>query len=422
MALVAHALLSYRRIVCPRHPLHCHLPRFLHNAPEASCASSSRSRVFGIIAHINSGKTTTSEAMLYHAGSLRRMGNVDAGDTSMDYLPQERQRGITISAASTCLPWRDHRFFIVDSPGHLDFTYEVETCLRAIDSVLVLLDAVAAVQPQTETVWRQADANHLPRVVFVNKMDRDAADFDRVVRDLQQSFNAAPAVLHVPIFNQRVFTGSYDLLQTFPTHHTDQVQPITSVPDTHHEHIRKAADHLLETIADVDDQIMSLYLDGQPITRQQMQAALRGACISNRIVPVLCGSSLNRIGVQQLMDAVVDYLPAPTERSPVSARSADKHNSLNLSISSDAPFVAYAFKVTYDRHRGRLVHLRAVTGSLKDGKKPLLNTTQGKPEMPTKLLRIIADKFVEIDSVDIGDIFAAVSSHSTFPAHCTPSY
>ncbi|CAN8066558.1 unnamed protein product [Agarophyton chilense] len=344
--------------------------------------------------------------MLYHAGALRRMGNVDTGDTSMDYLPQERQRGITISAASTFLPWKEHRFFIVDSPGHLDFTYEVETCLRAIDAVLVLLDAVAAVQPQTETVWRQADANCLPRVVFVNKMDRDAADLNTVVQNLQQCFNTRPAVLHVPIFKHGVFSESYDLLQTFPTHQTDQVQEIQAI-SAYHADIRKAADHLVETVADVDDQIMSLYLDGQPITRHQMQAAIRSACISNKLVPVLCGSSLNRIGVRKLMNAVVEYLPAPNQRAPVEAHSVDGKRSVRLSISDDAPFVAYAFKVTYDKHRGRLVHLRAFTGSLPQGKKPMLNTTKGQAEMPTKLFRVIADRFVEIDSIDIGDIFAA---------------
>ncbi|KAI0559207.1 Translation elongation factor EF-G2 [Gracilaria domingensis] len=314
----------------------------------------------------------------------------------MDYLPQERQRGITISAASSCLPWRGHRFFIVDSPGHLDFTYEVETCLRAIDSVLVLLDAVAAVQPQTETVWRQADANNLPRVVFVNKMDRDAADLHRVVRNLKQSFHTSPAILHYPIFAHGVFTGSFNLLHTFPDQVTDELQPIPSVPDAYHAQVRRAADELLETVADVDDQIMSLYLDSQPITRQQMRTALRNACISNRLVPVLCGSSLKRIGVEQLMDAVVDYLPAPTERMSVHAQSVD----------SQQP-------VTYDRHRGRLVHLRAFAGSLPDGKKLLLNTTQGRTDMPTKLLRVIADKFVEIDSVQTGDIFAATGLQNT---------
>lgn len=395
------------------------LPRTLLSLKRHCATSAIRSkRVLGAIAHINSGKTTTSEAMLYAAGALRRMGNVDAGDTAMDYLPAERERGITINAAAICFDWRKHQIFLVDSPGHLDFTYEVERALKVMDGVIVLLDAVAGVQPQTETVWRQADANRLPRIVFVNKMDRDGADFEKTVESVRRYFAAKPVVLQVPVFDEstRSFCGVYELLDIFEGSWGDACMssneggaiPFKSLSSQQREYVDKAVETFLETIAEVNDEVMSLWIDEKPIPRHLAVAAVRDACISGKLVPVMCGSSLKGIGVELLMDSVIKYLPSPLERSPVQATTSEGRE-INVLASHVAPFLAYAFKVTHDKHRGRMVHLRAFSGGLNQLRVTFLNTTRKKKEVPTKLLRVLADRYVEIEGISAGDIFAAVS-------------
>lgn len=360
--------------------------------------------------------------MLYTAGALRRMGNVDVGDTTLDFLPDERERGITINAAAVSFNWKDHQIFLVDSPGHLDFTFEVERALKVMDSVIVLLDAVSGVQPQTETVWRQADSNALPRVVFVNKMDRDGADFEKSVSSISQCFASTPCVIQYPIFHQRSnkFCGVFDLLTLFdhvPGQNglifknpsgDDVVASLTDLSPEQQVSIQKAANTLVETVADVNDQVMSLWLDESPIRREVMTSAVRQACIHGKLVPVLSGSSLRGIGVESLLDSVVNYLPSPAERSPVKARSKDG-DEVVVPMSEKSPFLAYAFKVSHDKHRGRLVHFRAFCGDLKHFRGPFLNTTKGKKETPTKILRVLADKYEEIQVISPGDIFAAVS-------------
>lgn len=401
---------------------------FFRKFPLQSCRYSTNSvglpkRVLGAIAHINSGKTTTSEAMLYAAGALRRMGNVDTGDTALDYLPDERERGITINTAAICFNWQNHQIFLVDSPGHLDFTYEVERALKVMDGVIVLMDAVAGVQPQTETVWRQADANSLPRVVFVNKMDRDGADFPATVRSLTSYFSATPAVVQLPIFREQsnAFCGVYDLMDRFASDDPPQGKPQFQLqgsvryedltPLQQHQ-VAKAVDILVETLADVNDNIMKLWMESEQIPRSLMLSALRDACISGALIPVICGSSLKGIGVEPLLDSVIKYLPSPLERSPVAAKSPDGQE-VSVPASKASSFLAYAFKITHDKHRGRLVHLRSFSGCLDQARTPFLNTTKGKKEMPTRLLRVLADKYVEIDRIDTGDIFAAVGMKYT---------
>lgn len=378
--------------------------------------------MLGAIAHINSGKTTTSEAMLYAAGALRRMGNVDVGDTALDFLPAERERGITINAAAICFDWRNHEIFLVDSPGHLDFTYEVERALKVMDGVIVLLDAVSGVQPQTETVWRQADSNGLARVVFVNKMDREGADFQKTVASIKQYFTSSPIVVQVPIFDEksRKFCGVYDLLERFgdPSGKggllakdplgDDVTDSFDNLSAEQQAHVQNSVETLVETVAGVNDDVMALWLDGIAIPQNVMLSALRQACIEGTLVPVLCGSSLRGIGVEPLMDSVIKYLPSPLERSPVKALSKDGRE-VTVPASGRSPFLAYAFKVTHDKHRGRMVHLRAFSGALEEFRRPFLNTTKAKKELPTKLLRVLADKYVEIDGIATGDIFAAVS-------------
>lgn len=386
-----------------------------------------KKRVLGAIAHINSGKTTTSEAMLYTAGALRRMGNVDVGDTALDYLPAERERGITINAAAISFKWKDHEIFLVDSPGHLDFTFEVERALKVMDGVIVLLDAVSGVQPQTETVWRQADSNALPRVVYVNKMDRDGANFEKTVSSITRYFKSTPCVIQYPVFHHpsKIFLGVFDLLTLFKDSSTqngffykdpagvDVSGSLNDLAEEQQSAIRKAADALVEAVSDVDEHVMSLWLEDKPISRCVLEAAVRQACIQGKLVPILCGSSLRGIGVEPLLDSVVRYLPSPGERSPVKALSKDGRE-IVVPISSTSPFLAYAFKVSHDKHRGRLVHFRAFCGSLEKCRGPFLNTTKGKKETPTKLLRVLADKYEEMDTISSGDIFAAVRN---FPPH-----
>lgn len=398
--------------------------RLLSSSPKAY-----QKRVLGAIAHINSGKTTTSEAMLYAAGALRRMGNVDIGNTMMDFLPAERERGITINAAAICFDWKDHQFFLVDSPGHLDFTFEVERALKVMDGVIVLLDAVAGVQPQTETVWRQADSNGLARVIFVNKMDRDGADFDKTVESVRQNFKTTPAVIQVPIFDKETgrFCGIYDLLERFEggcmktglmgknDADEDFIGSYDDLSMELKEGVDKAVGHLFETVAEVDDGVMALWIEEKVASKEVMVQALRDACISGELIPVVCGSSLKHIGVEPLMDSVIKYLPSPQERSAVRGVSKGGKDLL-IKTCPSAPFLAYAFKVSHDKHRGRLVHLRAFSGDLQEKNKSFLNTTKGKPESPSRLLRVLADKFIDINSVTTGDIFAAVrDSNSPLP-------
>lgn len=401
---------------------HCITTRHLQHGSRQTHSRSpvSQKRVLGAIAHINSGKTTTSEAMLYTAGALRRMGNVDAGDTTMDYLPTERERGITINSAAISFHWAQHQFFLVDSPGHLDFTFEVERALRVMDSAIVLLDAVAGVQPQTETVWRQADRNSLPRLVFVNKMDRDGADLHNTLTTIRQYFAAAHLLLQLPIFNEdtKIFRGVFDLLQRFPSNNSKS--STAKVDDKPSDYISydalsvaqqaaadTAADNLVETLAEYDDHIMQLWLDGVPIARDELYVAIRQACLSAKLVPVLCGASLRGLGVAPLMDAVVHFLPSPLERDSIHAVASDG-NDILIQPEKDSQFLAYAFKITHDRHRGRLVHLRAFSGNLDSSRVSFLNTRTGRTEIPNKVLRILADKFEEVDSIDAGDIFATV--------------
>lgn len=382
----------------------------------ASCDSNAANkRVLGVIAHINSGKTTTSEAMLFASGALRRMGNVDVGDTAMDYLPAERERGITVASAAILFQWQRHHLFLVDSPGHLDFTFEVERALRAMDAAVVVLDAVAGVQPQSETVWRQADTNRLARIVFINKMDRDGADFSGVVNDISRCFGATPLVTQIPLFDGSRFVGVYNILDYFFDTDRKAFPHDDTLTSFQRKEIEHTANALVEACADFDDNVMAAWLDGKPVSRTDILAAVRSACINGQAVPVLCGASLRSIGVKHLLNAIVSFLPSPIQRHPIRALPVHKAGGDSVSVFPDpeAPFLAYAFKVTHDKHRGRLVYLRAFSGHLPE-RKNLLNTKTGKKEQPTRLLRVLADKFEDVDSVSTGDIFAAVSCHLFF--------
>lgn len=361
------------------------------------------------------------------------MGNVDVGDTAMDFLPAERERGITITAAAICFSWRNHEIFLVDSPGHLDFTFEVERALRVMDGVVVLLDAVAGVQPQTETVWRQADTNGLPRLIFINKMDREGADFEHTMTAIRHFFNVTPVITHIPIFDDSgTFVGIYNVLERFrssaspPTYafvgkssnREDFELSYEDLSEKQMSRVDSAAELLVETCADINDDIMDAWVAGNPVGRDLIQNAIREACIRRSLVPVLCGSSLKEIGVQSLLDSILSFLPSPLERAPFEASTVADGTDTHILASDheNAPFLAYAFKVIHDKHRGRMVLLRALSGRL-ETRPPFLNTTTGKKEQPTRLLRILADKYEEVESVETGDIFAAVRLFASSPLH-----
>lgn len=347
-----------------------------------------RKRVLGIIAHINSGKTTTTEAMLFKSGTLSRMGNVDTGDTTTDHLPAERERGITVSSASASLIWREHQIYLIDSPGHVDFTFEVDRALRVMDSAIVILDGVNGVQAQTEVVWKQADNNKLPRLIFINKLDRDGSDFQNVIDEVKKKFGSIPIVTSVPIFDKQSgnLKGIHNILSTFNENVENEI-------NKDHEIVEN---ELIECCAQFDDDVMNAWIDGLRPKRKQLVNAIRQACISCKGVPVVCGSSLHEIGIDNLLNSIIAFLPSPKQEED-----------------NDQPFIAYAFKVIHDKHRGRLVFMRCFSGNLSK-RTILINTTkQGLKESPTRFLTILADKYVDVDSISTGDIFAVVGLKST---------
>jgi elongation factor G len=391
-------------------------------------AHAMRKRVLGVVAHIDAGKTTTSERMLYYAGALSRMGNVDAGDTTMDFLPAERERGITINSAAMSFNWGDYELFLVDSPGHLDFTFEVQRALRVMDGVVVVIDAVSGVQSQTETVWRQANQYMLPKVVYINKMDRDGADFENAVASLERRLQTKTVRLHLPITAQQsgYWAGFIDLvtMEVVLRASTDgsDSRPGRDEPRAPFEagicipgvdvgaliqSASAARDALVETLAEVDDSVMSAWINGDELDSTQLRRAIRKASLRQTLVPVVCGSSLKNFGIPALLDAIVNYLPSPLERPPVFGKSTE-HGKVPIDLVDDGPLLALAFKVTHDRHRGQLVYMRAFRGNLTETRVPFMNLSSGKKEAPTCLLRVMADDAVAVDEIGTGDIFAAV--------------
>lgn len=373
-----------------------------------------RKRVFGIAAHIDAGKTTTSEAILHASGSLRRarMGRVDRGDTALDFLPAERERGITIQSAAATFDWGDHRIFLVDSPGHLDFTFEVERALRVMDAVVVVIDAVAGVQPQTETVWRQADRAELPRLLLVNKMDRDGARLDEVVEEIQAHFGVRAPLVQYPLHgDDGTFLGVFDLI-TLEVRSGELLPPEICLKSLM-VRAQSSRDALVEAVADVDDNVMSLFLEEKPITPEILSESIRKACAQRKLVPVLCAAALKDLGVRELMDGVVGFLPSPSEKEePLRAQTADGRQ-LEIENNHEGMFVAQAFKVTHDGHRGRLVHFRAFSGTLDNKKLAIWNCNKQKKERPSKWLHMLADTFTEQERIECGDVFAMVGLRYT---------
>ena len=373
-------------------------------------------RNIGIIAHIDAGKTTVTERILFYTGRTYKIGNVDAGTAVMDWMAQERERGITITSASTTTQWRDHTINIVDTPGHVDFTAEVERSLRVLDGGVVVFDAVAGVQSQSETVWRQADRYHIPRICFVNKLDRVGADFQRTVGMIKDRLSARPVVIQLPIGLEDAHRGAIDLVEMKATTFTGEqdAQPeVGPIPDTYKEEAKVRREQLIEAIAEVDDQMLISYVEHHEVSPAELKKALRRATIANLVTPVLCGSALKNKGVRPLLDAVIDYLPSPADVPPIKGVHPKTGELLERLPKDDEPFSALAFKVVADPYVGRLVYLRVYSGTVKQGSS-VLNSARGDKERLGRILRMHANRREDIDDIQAGDIAATVGLKNTF--------
>ena len=373
-------------------------------------------RNIGIIAHIDAGKTTTTERILYYTGRTYKVGDVDDGTTVMDWMQQERERGITITAAATTCHWKEHRINIIDTPGHVDFTAEVERSLRVLDGGIVILDAVAGVEAQSETVWRQADRYKVPRVCLINKMDRVGADFYRTVTMIEERLRAKALIIQLPVGKESQFRGLIDLVNNKAWTFSDVVdaQPVESdVPDEYQEEATKYRQLLIEKLAENDDQLMLLYLNNSDISVAEIKAAIRRLTLNNRVVPILCGTALKNKGIQRLLDAVIDYLPSPIDVPPISGIDIRTAEKILREPSDDAPFSALAFKVVADPFMGRLVYFRVYSGTIKSGVQ-VFNSTKNRKERIGRLLLMHANRREEVDEVDTGTIAATVGLKETF--------
>src|SRR5713101_2116234 len=366
-----------------------------------------RVRNIGIIAHIDAGKTTVTERILYYTGITYKIGEVDAGTAVMDWMAQERERGITITAAATTTSWKDYTINIVDTPGHVDFTVEVERSLRVLDGGVVVFDAVAGVQSQSETVWRQADRYHIPRICFVNKMDRVGADFWHCVDTIRERLAARPLPVQMPMGQEDLFKGAIDLVEmrafTFPD---GQVEHVTGeIPAEYLEEAKKRREDLIEAIAEVDDQMLISFVEQHEVTAIELKKAIRRATIAGLVNPVFCGSALKNKGVQPLLDGVIDYLPSPFEVPPVVGTDLKTGDQLERAPSVDEPFCALAFKIVADPYVGRLVYFRVYSGIAKQGSMAL-NSTRGQKERLGRILRMHANRREEVTEIGTGQIAA----------------
>ncbi|KRM49544.1 translation elongation factor G [Lentilactobacillus kefiri DSM 20587 = JCM 5818] len=368
------------------------------------------------MAHIDAGKTTTTERILYYTGKIHKIGETHDGASQMDWMPQEQERGITITSAATTAQWKDHRINIIDTPGHVDFTVEVERSLRVLDGAIAVLDAQAGVEPQTETVWRQASDYDVPRIVFVNKMDKVGANFDFSVGSIQDRLNAKPLPIQMPIGAEDNFEGVIDLVEMkadiYDEDKLGSNWDTVDVPDDYKDEAKKRRDQLVETLADVDDDIMNKYLEGEEIPIPEIKAAIRKATLNLELFPVLAGSAFKNKGVQMLMDAVIDYLPSPLDVKPYNATDPESGDKIELKANDDASFAALAFKVATDPFVGRLTYIRVYSGTLESGSY-ILNATKDKRERVGRLLQMHSNHRQEIPEVFSGDIAAAIGLKNT---------
>ncbi len=375
-----------------------------------------QTRNIGIIAHIDAGKTTTTERILFYTGRIHRIGEIDAGTTQMDWMAQERERGITIVAAATSSLWREHRINIIDTPGHVDFTAEVERSLRVLDGGVVVFDAVQGVEPQSETVWRQADKYQVPRVAFINKMDRVGADFDNAVQSIRDHLAANPIPLQYAIGAEHAFRGVVDLIEmrAFIWEAADSIEPtVGPIPDDVAEEAAVRREQLIESVAEVNDAIATKYVEGLSISPEDLRRALREITVASLGVPVLMGTALRNRGIEPLLDAIADYLPSPVDKPPVTGVNPKSGEDEQRRPLDDEPFAALAFKIVADPHAGKLAYFRVYSGSAQPGA-TLLNVMSGKRERINRVLRMHADKREEIvGTIGVGDILAAVGLRGT---------
>ena len=369
----------------------------------------SKIRNIGIAAHIDAGKTTTTERILYYAGKIHRIGEVDDGTAQMDWMEQEKERGITITAAATTLFWKDCQINLIDTPGHVDFTVEVERSLRALDSAIIVICAVSGVEPQTETIWRQANDYNIPRIVFVNKMDRMGADFDRAVQMLEDNLNANAVPVNIPIGEEENFRGVIDLISMKALVWKDESLGAEyeeiPIPDELIDDAKFAREHLLESIAEFDDELLECFLEEKTPEPELIIRAIRKGTIHHNFVPVFVGSALKNKGIQPLLDAVVDILPAPVDIPPVKGTHPKTGDTIERKPDAESPFSALAFKIATDPFVDRLTYIRIYSGSIKVGGQ-YLNPRTGKKERIQKIFRMHANKRVELQKTFAGDVVA----------------
>ena len=368
-------------------------------------------RNIGIIAHIDAGKTTTTERILFYTGKTHRIGSVDDGTTVTDWMVQERERGITIVSAAISSEWKGYQINVIDTPGHIDFTAEVQRSLRVLDGGVVVFDAVQGVEPQSETVWRQADRYGVPRICFVNKMDRIGASYERTIQTIIDRLGANPIPLQLPIGAEAGFKGIVDLLTMTAVIWEDDLGKDPKIIDIPADLLKAAQDarlQMVEKIAELDDNLTIKYLEAAEISIDELKTALRKAIIENKAYPVLCGSSLKNKGVQVLLDAVIDYLPSPAEIPPVKgSEPGSTELTIELPPKDDAPLSALVFKIVTDPYVGRLAYFRVYSGVISQGQM-VTNSTKGKRERIGRLIRMHADRREDITEVRAGDIGAAL--------------
>jgi elongation factor G len=375
-----------------------------------------RFRNIGIIAHIDAGKTTTTERVLYYTGKTHRLGSVDEGTTVTDWMDQERERGITIVSAAVTAMWKDYVINLIDTPGHIDFTAEVQRSLRVLDGGIVVFDAVQGVEPQSETVWRQADRYGVPRICFVNKMDRVGASFERTIDMVRDRLGANPIAIQMPVGVEANFSGIVDLIEQKAVLWTDEfgAKPdVVDIPTELQSDVEQWRERMIEQVAETDDELTAKYLDGQIIEKDELKAALRRAVLANLATPVLCGSSLKNKGVQPVLDAVLAFLPSPLDVPPVSGINPNSEDTETRSAEDDSPLSALVFKIVTDPYVGRLAYFRVYSGKITQGSM-VYNSTKGQRERVGRLIRMYADRREDVDELLAGDIAAVLGMKQTF--------
>src|SRR3989338_7938683 len=375
-----------------------------------------KTRNIGIMAHIDAGKTTTSERVLYYTGKVHRMGEVHEGTATMDWMPQEQERGITITSAATTCFWKDYRMNLIDTPGHVDFTVEVERSLKVLDGAVIVFCAVGGVEPQSETVWRQADRYHVPRVCYVNKMDRVGADFPAVVAQIRERLTPSSAPIQLPFGAEDKFMGQIDLIEmNAKIYHTEDLgshYEVIEIPAEYKKAVEAARMELIEKVSEVDNALMEKFINGEIIFMAELKAAIRRATITNSFVPVICGTSFKNKGVQLMLDAVVDYLPSPVDLPPVHGTDPNTGAKLSRKPNSTEPLAALAFKIATDPFVGKLTFVRVYSGKISSGTY-VFNASKNEQERIGKLVRMHANKQEIVDEIAAGDIGAVVGFKKT---------